>query len=238
LARSDGEGELPRFIEGELAGAEGIPGEDVPLGEGVESGGVGFEQFAEAVVGDGFAGFGKGHFGAHFFAGAIEHGPCTAEDVEGGAKGAEVEVDATDVVGFKFGGALLDQVGEFGFDVVPPGGTGVGVALAADEEDGAGDGVFLGLVQVLRVLGANGPTGGDFKPGIDEGFGEHVPGTGVFVVELHGHHAVVAEDAEVFGKGEGHFGFVVAVGEFFGRLAHVAESGGVCDGFAVFVGEF
>ena len=137
-----GEGELPRFIEGELAGAEGIPGEDVPLGEGVESGGVGFEQFAEAVVRNGLPGFGKGDFGAHFFAGAVEHGPGAAKDVEGGAKGAEVEVDAADVVGFKFGGALLDQVGEFGAQVIPPGGTGVGVTLAADEEDGAGDGVF------------------------------------------------------------------------------------------------
>ena len=75
---------------------------------------------------------------------------------------------------------------------------------------------FLSLVQVLRILGADRPASGDFKACVDEGIGQHVPGTGVFVVELHGHDAVVAEDAEVLGKGEGHFGFVVAVGEFFG----------------------
>jgi hypothetical protein len=180
IEATDGEGELAGFIEGELAGAEGVPGEDVPLGQGVESGGVGLEQFAEAVVGDRLAGFTKGFLGADFVASAIEDGPGAGEDVEGGTKGAEVEVDAADVVGFKVGGALLDQVGEFGAEVVPPGGTGVGVAFAADEEDGAGDGVFLGLVQVLRVLGADGSTGGDFKACVDQGFGQHVPGTGVF----------------------------------------------------------
>ena len=97
---------------------------------------------------------------------------------------------------------MFDEVGEFGVQVIPPGGTGVGVALAADQEYGAGVELFLGLVQVLRVFGADGPTGGDFKACVDEGFGEHVPGTGVFVVELDGHNAVVAENAEVFGKRE------------------------------------
>lgn len=63
---ADGEGKLTGFIEGEFAGAEGVPGEDVPLGEGVESGGFGVDEFAEAVVGDRFAGFGEGDFGAHF----------------------------------------------------------------------------------------------------------------------------------------------------------------------------
>lgn len=63
---------------------------------------------------------------------------------------------------------MLDEVGEFGAQVIPPGGTGVRVALAADQEYGAGDGVFLRLVQVLRVLGADGPTGGDFKACVDE----------------------------------------------------------------------
>lgn len=68
------------------------------------------------------------------------------------------------------------------------------------------------------------------------------------MVELNGHDAVVAEDAEVFGKGESHFGFVVAVGEFFrcnsfiswstGWTAHPTEARGVSDSFAIFVGKF
>ena len=57
------------------------------------------------------------------------------------------------------------------------------------------------------------------------------------MVELDGHYAVVAEDSVVFGEGEGHFCFVVLVGEFFGADTHVAEAGGVGDGFAIFVGE-
>ena len=174
---SDGEGELAGFVEGEFAGAEGIPGEDVPGGEGVESGGVGLGEFLEAVVGDRFSGFGEGLFGADFDAVGGEDGVVAAEDVEGGAEGAEVEVDAVDVVGFKFGGALEDEVGDFGAQVVPPGLSGEGVAFSADEEDGAGDGVFGGLVEVLGVLGADGPGGGDLEAGVDEGFGEGVSGS-------------------------------------------------------------
>ena len=174
---SDGEGELAGFIEGEFAGAEGIPGEDVPGGEGVESGGVGLGEFLEAVVGDRFSGFGEGLFGADFDAVGGEDGVVAAEDVEGGAEGAEVEVDAVDVVGFKFEGALEDEVGDFGAQVVPPGLSGEGVSFSADEEDGAGDGVFGGLVEVLGVFGADGPGVGDLEAGVDEGFGEGVSGS-------------------------------------------------------------
>lgn len=233
-----GEGELSGFVEGEFAGVEGIPGEEIPLGEGVEAGGFGLDEFAEAVVGYGNPGLGEGFLGADFLAVAVEDGVLAGEDVEGGAEGAEVEVDAGDVVGFKFGGALFDEVGELGAEVVPPGGAGVGVAFAADEEDGAGDAIFFGLVEVLGVFGVDGPGGGDFKSGVDEGGGEGVPCAGFFMVKLDGHYAVVAEDAVVFLEGHLHFGFVVLVGEFVGADAHIPKAGGVSDGFAVFVGEF
>ena len=160
---SHGKGELAGFVEGEFAGAEGVPGEDVPGGDGVESGGVGLGEFVEAVVGDRFAGFGEGLFGADFVAGGVEDGVVAAEDVEGGTEGAEVEVDAVDVVGFKFGRALFDKVGDFGAEVIPPCLSCVGVAFAANEQDGTRDAVFLGLVQVLRVFGADCPACGDFK---------------------------------------------------------------------------
>ena len=57
------------------------------------------------------------------------------------------------------------------------------------------------------------------------------------MVELDGHYAVVAEDSVVFGEGEGHFCFVVLVGEFFGADAHVAEAGWICNSFTIFIGE-
>ena len=53
----------------------------------------------------------------------------------------------------------------------------------------------------MGVFGADGPGGGDLEAGVDEGFGEGVPCAGVFVVELDGHDAVVAEDSVVFGEG-------------------------------------
>jgi hypothetical protein len=45
---------FPRSHEEVVAvtGAEGIPGEDIPGGEGIESGGVGLQQLAEMIVGD------------------------------------------------------------------------------------------------------------------------------------------------------------------------------------------
>lgn len=233
-----GEGELSGFVEGEFAGVEGIPGEEIPLGEGVEAGGFGLDEFAEAVVGDRNSGLGEGLFGADFLAVAVEDGVVLGEDVEGGAEGAEVEVDAGDVVGFVVGGAFFDEVGELGAEVVPPGLAGVGVAFAADEEDGAGDAIFFGLVEVLGVFGVDGPGGGDGESGLDEGLGEGVPCAGVFMVELDGHYAVIAEDAVIFLEGHLHFGFVVLVGEFVGADAHIPKAGGVGNGFAVFVGEF
>ena len=120
-------------------------------------------ELAEAVIGYGFSGFGKGNFGANFFTCAVEDGIVAREDIEGGTKGAEIKVDALNLVGFKFGGALFDKVSNFRAEVIPPCLSCVGVAFAANEQDGTRDAIFLGLVQVLRVFGADCPACGDFK---------------------------------------------------------------------------
>ena len=93
-------------------------------------------------------------------------------------------------------------------------------------------------MQVLGVFGANRPGCGNLEASIDEGFCQDIPCAGVFVVELYRHYAVISQDAVIFAKGECHFRFVVLVGEFVGGYPHVAEAGGVGDGFSVFVGEF
>ncbi len=93
-------------------------------------------EFAEAVIGYGFSGFGKGNFGANFFACAVEDGIVAGEDIEGGTKGTEIKVNALNLVGFKFGGALFNKVGDFGAEVIPPCLSCVGVAFAANEQDG------------------------------------------------------------------------------------------------------
>ncbi len=51
------------------------------MGEGVKACGVALDEFAEAVIGYGFSGFGKGKFGADFFAAAVEDRVGTGEDV-------------------------------------------------------------------------------------------------------------------------------------------------------------
>ena len=104
---AEGEGELAGIVEGEFAGAEGIPGEHIPGGEGVEALGVGLGEFVEAVVGDRSPGFGKGFFGADFVAGGVEDGVVAGEDVEGGTEGTQVEVDPRDVVRLQIRGHVV-----------------------------------------------------------------------------------------------------------------------------------
>jgi hypothetical protein len=67
------EGKLSGIIKGKLTGLEGIPSEEIPLCQWVKSCGVSLGKFAEAVIGYGFSGFGKGYFGANFYT-------CTVED--------------------------------------------------------------------------------------------------------------------------------------------------------------
>jgi hypothetical protein len=56
------------------------------LGERIETCGVGLDEFAEAVISDGFSRFSEGYFWTDFFAATIEDGIGTREDIEGGTK--------------------------------------------------------------------------------------------------------------------------------------------------------
>jgi len=58
------------------------------------------------------------------------------------------------------------------------------------------------------------------------------------VIKLHGHYAVVFENSVIFTEGALHFGFIIAIGEFFGADSHISKAGGIGDCFTVFICEF
>ena len=134
---ADNPGEFQGLVDGEPRSLEGVPGQDVPLGQRVEvvlpldggellhpppfdlaAGGV------QCVFGPDGVGVellvGEKHQLARFLDGpAPPQGPALAEDLQGRAEGGKIQVHAADSRLLKLAHPLADGVGDFGLDLLP-----------------------------------------------------------------------------------------------------------------------